>query len=84
MSDLFQMLVEAVRNTQRRPVNIQPVLIFAAQSEPKRKTHPPPTHDLHRSARSKSKEFAAGVSLSSPHKPKLTAAPATMSMAIAR
>ena len=41
MSDLFQMLVEAVRNTQRRPVNMQPVLIFAAQSEPKRKTHPP-------------------------------------------
>jgi hypothetical protein len=40
MSDLFQMLVEAVRNTQRRPVNMQPVLIFAAQSEPKRKTPP--------------------------------------------
>ena len=40
MSDLFQMLVEAVRNTQRRPVNMQPVLIFAAQSEPKRTMQP--------------------------------------------
>jgi hypothetical protein len=40
MSDLFQMLVEAVRNTQRRPVNMRPVLIRDAQSEPKRKTQP--------------------------------------------